>query len=63
VSEPRITPPRFAERLIELSLPEAAREVVLGDLQEEFAATAARAGRSVAVRGYLWQTATSVVRT
>jgi hypothetical protein len=53
-------PPRFAERLVEWSLPEADREVVLGDLQEEFAATANRAGRAAAVRGYLWQTARSI---
>jgi hypothetical protein len=58
--EPRARPPRFAERLVEWSLPDADREVVLGDLQEEFAATATRAGRAAAVRGYLWQAARSV---
>ena len=60
MNEPHAKPPRLAERLIEWSLPEADRDVVLGDLQEEFAATVDRAGRSAAVRGYLWQAARSV---
>ncbi len=60
MSEPHATPPRLAERLVEWSLPEADREVVLGDFQEEFAATADRVGRAAAIRGYLWQAARSV---
>ncbi len=60
MNDPQAKPPRLAERLIEWSLPEADREAVLGDLQEEFAATVNLEGRSAAVRGYLWQAARSV---
>jgi hypothetical protein len=60
VNEPDARPPSFAERIIEWSLPEADREAVLGDLQEEFAARVAASGRAVALRAYLWQTVRSI---
>jgi len=53
-------PPKFAERLLRWSLPDEDRDVVLGDLQEEFGALAAEAGVAHAQRWYRQQTLLSV---
>ena len=49
-----VPPPALAERLLRWSLPDDDRDVVLGDLQEEFVARAAESGR-VHARHWYWQ--------
>lgn len=46
-------PPRWMVRALRALLPEAERDFILGDLEEEFRRTQAGEGRAKAVRGYL----------
>jgi putative ABC transport system permease protein len=57
-----VTPPRLAEWIVERSLPAdpAERDAVLGDLAEEYAEQAARAGAGRAGAWYWRQTLTSI---
>jgi hypothetical protein len=55
-----LRPPRVGERLLAWSLSHADRDVVLGDLQEEFAAMSAKSGSARAVAWYWTQTLTSI---
>lgn len=48
-----MSPPRVLEWLLAATLPYAQREVVLGDLCEEYAERAARAGTEAANRWYV----------